>query len=261
MQYSFYDEFTNKTIKLGITGLIDNGYSVGSFEDTVASFSEFISYVKFGWLISVVDPNLKEKIKILNSFDIDFCFGGSLAEKCIASDRLDIFDNMLEKYSPSYIEISNGTVSMDLEYKARFIEKYCKDFKVLSEVGSKDLEVSNKMSPRRWIEEISHDLEAGAYKVITEAREEGTGGMCRDGGELRFGLIEEIIECLNTDDIIFEAPNTEMQGYFINSIGSGVNLSNIPFSSVLNLHTLRVGYRSETFSIHSEGENKDEKSK
>jgi len=251
MKCSFYDEFSGKKIKIGETGLIDNGYPVALFRDFITSFPELFSYVKFGWLTSVVDPNLEEKIKIMDSYNIDFCFGGSLIEKSIISSRMDIFDNLLEKYSPNYIEVSNGSIDIDLDSKAKLIEKYSKDFKVFSEVGSKVLEISNRMSPKKWIEEMENDLEAGAHKVITEAREGGSGGICRDGGEVRFGLIEEIIDStVNVEDIIFEAPNTEMQAYFINLIGSNVNLSNIPFSAILNLYTLRAGYRSETFNLH-----------
>jgi len=255
MNHSFYDEFTGKKIKIGATGLIDNGHSVAFFEDTITSFSDFFSYVKFGWLTSVVDPSLEKKIKILNSLNIDFCFGGSLIEKSIATSRMDIFDNLIEKYSPNYIEISNGSIDIDIDSKARLIEKYSQDFIVFSEVGSKVLEVSNRMFPKKWIEEMKSDLEAGAHKVITEAREGGNGGICRDGGEIRFGLIEEIKESsIDLEDIIFEAPNMQMQTYFINLFGSNVSLANIPFSAILNLYTLRVGYRSETFNISHQQE-------
>ena len=68
------------------------------------------------------------------------------------------------------------------------------EFRVLSEVGFKDSEQSQMLSPAMWIAYIRQDMEAGATKVLLEARESGTSGICRPDGTLRYGLIEEIIE-------------------------------------------------------------------
>ena len=62
---------------------------------------------------------------------------------------------------------------------------------MLSEVGSKDAEVV--FAPYQWVEWIKEELEAGAWKVITEAREGGTAGIFRKDGDMRTGLIDEIV--------------------------------------------------------------------
>ena len=66
---------------------------------------------------------------------------------------------------------------------------------MLAEVGSKDADFI--MAPYVWVEQIERDLEAGAWKVIAEARESGTAGIYRADGEVRTGLIDEIAHAVD----------------------------------------------------------------
>jgi phosphosulfolactate synthase len=118
---------------------------------------------------------------------------------------------------------------------------------VVSEVGFKDAERSERLAPNRWIECIHEDLEAGACLVTLESRESGRSGICRPDGELRFGLIEEILTSdVPAERLLFEAPSTQLQCYFVRRIGSDVNLGNIPSSALLGLETIRLGLRADT---------------
>lgn len=92
-----------------------------------------------------------------------------------------------------YIEISNGTLPMTNKEKAAYIADFSDEFLVLSEVGSKDAELSSRQSSEEWLEYIVEDMEAGAEKVITEARESGTGGICSSSGDVRFQIVDDII--------------------------------------------------------------------
>jgi phosphosulfolactate synthase len=83
--------------------------------------------------------------------------------------------------------------------------------------------------------------------VTLETREGGKGGICRSNGELRYGLIEEILSAkINHGDLLFEAPSTELQTYFVQRVGPDVNLGNIAATDVIPLETIRLGLRSET---------------
>ena len=82
----------------------------------------------------------------------------------------------------THVEISDGTVDIPRERKLELIADFARDFTVLSEVGSKDSAVEY-YAPYEWMEWLKEELEAGAWKVITEAREGGTSGIFRpDGG-------------------------------------------------------------------------------
>lgn len=232
----------------GMNLLIDNGYPIQYFEDIMQSFNDKIDFVKFGWCTALVSNQIEEKIDVLNKYKIKYFFGGTLFEKFLYQNKLDDFRHFLAHYKCDYIEISNGTIDISNKEKCQYIKEFSKDFKVLSEVGLKDSEKSEEMPPKKWIEYMLEDLEAGALKVITEARESGTSGMCRTNGELRIGLFEEVIDSeLNLDDVIFEAPNKKLQTHFIKKVGTNCNLANIAFSDIIGLETLRSGLRSDTF--------------
>ena len=58
--------------------------------------------------------------------------------------------------------------------------------------------------------------------------------------------------------LLFEAPSTELQTYFVTRVGSDVNLGNIASTDVIGLETLRLGLRADTLtasrSAQREGE-------
>jgi phosphosulfolactate synthase len=94
---------------------------------------------------------------------------------------------------------------------------------------------------------MQKELDAGAWKVIGEAREGGTVGLFRDSGEVRQGLVEEILTKIPEEKIIWEAPQKEQQVWFIKLIGTNVNLGNIAPNEFIPLETLRLGLRGDTF--------------
>ncbi|WP_026694186.1 phosphosulfolactate synthase [Peribacillus kribbensis] len=232
----------------GITVLIDNGVPLELFRDSIRSAADYIDYVKFGWGTCLVTPFLEEKMAVLREHDVHFFFGGTLFEKFLSQKKVDEFLNLCHGYHAAFIEISNGTLAISNREKARFIREFSKDFFVFSEVGSKDAQVSMEQDAAQWVEYIQEDLEAGAYKVITEARETGSSGICCSKGEIRDDIIEDILNSgINLKDVIFEAPNKKLQTCFIQRAGSDVNLANIPFADPISLETLRLGLRSDTF--------------
>lgn len=245
-------ERVKKPRDIGLTMLIDNGYPLGYFQDVIESFPEYIDFVKFGWGTSIVTKKIQEKIAILQSNGIDFCMGGTLFEKHFYNNSLEHYKIFLDKHHCQYVEISNGTVFLSNQQKAKYIENFSQDFEIFSEVGLKDISRSENMSSKEWIKCIKEDLAAGAKKVITEAREGGDTGICHGNGELRFELIDEIIYSgVDLDRIVFEAPNKALQLFLIENIGLHCNLANIAFNDVIALETLRLGLRSDSFFIHN----------
>lgn len=242
----------------GLTVLIDGGDPVRHFEDVMESSAEFVDFVKFGWGTSVVTSQLERKIECLQKHNIGFFFGGTLFEKFYSQGKVEDYKAYCRTYGCTHVEISNGTVELSNTEKARYIEEFAADFTVFSEVGYKDSDRSLNLHPARWIQFMREDLNAGAVKVITEARESGTSGICRADGEVRYGLIEEILDSdIPTANIIFEAPNKELQNFFIHKVGSNVNLANVPLHDVIPLETLRLGLRSDTLQLFAQGGHAD----
>ncbi len=226
---------------------IDKGLPLHYFADVVAAGSDYLDFVKFGWGTSVVDRNVRDKIAVLRSEGVDFYFGGTLFEKYVLQNRFDEFRTMCRSYGCTFVEVSNGTIDLDDAAKADYVAELANDFSVISEVGYKDQVKSENMAPHKWIGYIGADLDAGAVLVTLETRESGQGGICRPNGELRFGLIEEILASpISVDRLLFEAPNLELQSYFVTRISPNVNLGNVATTDIIGLETVRLGLRSET---------------
>lgn len=234
----------------GLTVLIDNGVPLKFFQDTISSSDQYIDFVKFGWGTSIVTKHLEKKIACLQENNVDFFFGGTLFEKFVSQNKVRSFEKLLQDFNCKYVEISNGTLDMSNKEKAAYIKEFSKNYTVFSEVGTKDSLKSQCQDASEWVEWILEDLAAGSSKVITEARESGTSGICRTNGEMRMEIIDEILEAgIDLQKIIFEAPSKKMQTAFIKLAGSNVNLANIPFSDPIPLETLRLGLRSDTFYL------------
>jgi phosphosulfolactate synthase len=229
--------------------VIDGGISLWHFADIISSGADYIDFVKFGWGTALVTGDLRAKLNVLRAHEIGFYFGGTLFEKYVLQDRFDDFRKFCLEHRCEYVEVSNGTIAISNSEKASYIRKLADDFTVVSEVGFKDPVRSEELRPGLWAEYIREDLEAGSWLVTLEARESGRSGICRPDGQLRFGLIEDVLASgISQESLLFEAPTTALQAYFVTRLGPDVNLGNIPAQGVLGLETLRLGLRADTLT-------------
>lgn len=237
----------------GITSLIDNGVPTKYFIDVIESDAHLIDIVKFGWCTALVTNDLEKKIECLIKNKVEYYFGGTLFEKALSQNKLDGFYKFLKLYNCKIMEVSDGTLTISSQDKAKHISDFAKEFSVLSEVGKKDINEADQMPISRWIDEIHNDLAAGAKKVILESRESGKSGICDAQGNLRPDLVSSITKSrFRASDAIWEAPNKMLQSSLISTIGPNVNLANIAFGDVVGLETLRLGIRSDTFHLFNE---------
>ncbi len=192
--------------------------------------------------------NLERKLERYREHGIPAVLGGSLTELAIAQDQLERLIAWVKELGLNHFEISDGTIALDHERKLELIGRLAKDFTVLSEVGSKD-DTGAITPPYLWVEQMRQELDAGAWKVIAEGRESGTAGIFRPDGEVREGLIQEIVHEIPRDSILFDAPRKDQQVWFVRRFGADVNLGNVPVGEVLALETLRLGLRSDTMGV------------
>ena len=201
-----------------------------------------------GWATSYVTTHLDQKIKLYQNAGIPCYLGGTLFEAFVIRDQFDDFMRVVDKYNLEHVEVSDGSITMDHDDKCDYIQKISKNYTVLSEVGSKD--AAKIIPPYKWIDQMRTELEAGAWKVIGEARESGNVGLFRDSGEVRQGLVEEILTQIPKDKILWEAPQKSQQVWFIKLCGTNVNLGNIATNEIIPLETIRLGLRGDTFHDH-----------
>ena len=203
-----------------------------------------VDIVKLGWGTALVTANLKPKLELYEEHGIPVVLGGTLTEVAIRQGRVDGLVAWLRELGLRHVEISDGTITLDAAVKRELIERLSREFVVLAEVGSKDADFI--MAPYIWVEQIEGDLDAGAWKVIAEARESGTAGIYRANGEVRTGLIDEIAHAVDPERLIFDAPLQRQQVWLLKRFGTECNLGNIAPDDVLSLETLRLGLRSDT---------------
>ncbi|MGV3528722.1 MAG: phosphosulfolactate synthase [Flavisolibacter sp.] len=237
----------------GLTMVMDKGLSVNEVENFLSISHPHVDIVKLGFGTSFVTPNLKEKLEVYKKYNMPLYFGGTLFEAFLIRNQFEDYISVCKDYGITHMEVSDGSIVIPHAEKCGYIEKLAAVGTVLSEVGSKD--ATHIMPPYKWIELMRDELNAGSTYVIAEAREAGTVGIYRGTGEVREGLVQEILTQIPEEKIIWEAPQKAQQLYFIELIGCNVNLGNIAPSEVLPLESMRIGLRGDTFHMFLKKEN------
>ncbi len=232
----------------GLTMVMDKGLSLGEAANFLSVSNIHTDILKLGFGTSFVTPNLRAKIELYQSHNLPVYFGGTLFEAFIIRNQFEDYLSLCKDYNITMIEVSDGSIEIPHTEKCGYIEKISKFATVLSEVGSKD--AAHIIPPYKWIELMSAELNAGSSYVIAEAREAGNVGIYRGSGEVREGLVQEILTKIPAEKIIWEAPQKAQQLYFLELIGCNVNLGNIAPTEVIPLEAMRIGLRGDTFHLY-----------
>jgi phosphosulfolactate synthase len=241
-------ERTAKPRQSGLTMVMDKGLSAEEAKNFMSAAHPHVDIVKLGFGTSFVTPNLKEKLEIYRAYNVPVYFGGTLFEAFLIRNQFEDYIRVCKDFGISFMEVSDGSINIPHAEKCGYIEKLTKHGTVLSEVGSKD--AAHIIPPYKWIELMKAELEAGSSYVIAEAREAGNVGIYRGSGEVREGLVQEILTQIPAEKIIWEAPQKAQQLYFIELVGCNANLGNIAPSEAIPLETMRIGLRGDTFSLY-----------
>lgn len=241
-------ERTARPRTYGLTMVMDKGLSINEVHNFLSVSAPHVDIVKLGFGTSFVTPNLREKIELYQSHNIPIYFGGTLFEAFLIRNQFEDYIAVCKDYGIQYMEVSDGSITIPHAEKCGYIEKLTKYGTVLSEVGSKD--AAHIIPPYKWIELMRAELEAGSSYVIAEAREAGNVGIYRGSGEVREGLVNEILTQIPGEKIMWEAPQKAQQLYFLELLGCNVNLGNIAPTEVIPLETMRLGLRGDTFDLY-----------
>ncbi len=236
---------TEKPRANGVTMVMDKGISLRQAEDFVNTSAQFVDFIKLGFGTSVISNNLKEKVALYRNAGMKVYVGGTLFEAFVIRNQFNDYLKFITELGLDCAEVSDGSIELAHDQKCEYISKLSKKFTVLSEVGSKEEGVI--IHPARWIKMMHNELEAGAGKVIAEARESGTVGIFHKNGSAHSMLINRIVNKIKLENIIWETPQKSQQVYFLKMFGSNVNLGNIAIDDVIPLETLRLGLRGDTF--------------
>ena len=229
----------------GLTMVMDKGLSLNEAENMVALKSELTDIVKLGFGTSLLTRFIDKKINLYQKSGMMVYTGGTLFEAFVIRNQFDDFCKLMDKLKLEMVEVSDGSISINHDVKCEYIQKLSKNFKVISEIGSKDESII--LDDSQWINFMKKELDAGSWKVIAEAREGGNVGMFDPNGNIKKDLIDKITSNIPVDKILWEAPQKKQQVWFINSFGANVNLGNISPNDIISLECLRLGLRGDTF--------------
>lgn len=231
----------------GRTHVIDRGLGRHAVEDAIEVAADIIDLVKLGWGTSLVAAGVEDRVRTYQQAGIEVCLGGTLVEYAWLTDQLDAYRAWVDRLGIDCVEVSDGTIEMPEDAKLGMIADFARDFTVWSEVGSKDADTI--VSPSKWVAAARRELDAGATGVILEGRETGTAGLYRQSGELRMGLVDDLLASgVGTHELVFEAPGKTGQVWLLGKVGPDVSLANIRPDDAVAVETLRLGLRSDTLA-------------
>ena len=239
-------ERPNKPRNEGLTMVMDKGLSLNEAENMVALKSDLTDIVKLGFGTSILTKNIAEKIKLYQESGMMVYTGGTLFEAFIIRNQFDDYCKLMDTLKLDMVEVSDGSMFIEHDKKCEYIQKLASNYRVISEIGSKDESVTIKNSD--WIKFMKKELDAGSWKVIAEAREGGNVGVFYKNGLVKNDLIQEITKQISVTEILWEAPQKQQQVWFINNFGANVNLGNISPNDIISLECLRLGLRGDTFN-------------
>jgi phosphosulfolactate synthase len=234
----------------GITMMLDKGMGPNMVEDFLEISGPYVDFAKLGWGTSAIHERelIKYKVDTYLSNDIIPYPGGTLFELAYIKDKFNEFLNEADELGFKAIEISDGTVDITQGERERIIgEVRDAGFMALTEVGKKDPKKDHHFTALDRVNLVRLDLDAGADKVIIEAREGGKGlGIYNDNGNVKEEDVQVLEDNLDVKKLIWEAPQKNQQAYLILKFGSNVNLGNISPDEITALETMRRGLRGDT---------------
>tara|TARA_B110000003_G_scaffold274067_1_gene313089 strand:+ start:1049 stop:1810 length:762 start_codon:yes stop_codon:yes gene_type:complete len=238
-------ERTKKPRENGLTMMMDKGLSINDTKNFIDTCKSYVDIVKLGFGTSAIYPNIIKKIKLYKNAGITVYLGGTLFEAFVTRGMFKQYKELLESWQLTTCEVSDGCISIPHQEKCKYISDLANNYRVLSEIGSKDENIV--IESEEWVRLMQDELQAGAWKVIAEAREGGNVGVFNKKGNIRINLIDKIIKNIPNENILWEAPKKSQQVWFIDHVGSNVNLGNIAYDEVIPLECLRIGLRGDTF--------------
>lgn len=240
-----------KPRNVGITMVLDKGMNLAETKEWLTTTVNYVDLLKFTFGTSALYPEelLSAKIQLLRAFGVGVFTGGTLLEIAVLQGKTKEFLNRTVELGFNYLEVSDGTISMDLHTRGRIIDLARQlNLRVISEVGKKSPEEGPMTKILR--ETAGFDLEHGVELVIIEGREAGKGvGVYGPNGEIEESHVEYLMEYIAPQKILWETPLKEQQVEFIKRFGSNANLGNIAPSEVIPLEALRLGLRSDTLHL------------
>jgi phosphosulfolactate synthase len=199
------------------------------------------------WMIADQSAT-RSKLSAARAAGVPASAGGGPYEVAVAQRQLPAYLELCADVGFDAIECGAGFTDPDVA-PAEVVEMAAeRGLKVDYELGDKhggefDVDVVSELirEGHRW-------LEAGAQRLVVEARESAAGiGLFDVGGAVNTDLAERFVSEFGLSTLVFEAPSKPSQFALLDHFGPAVRLANIPLNELLRVEIYRRGLHSDAF--------------
>ncbi len=237
----------------GLNIMYDHGISLRELE-SLFMHAEHIDALEIGYGPAFLVDDLKERVSLCKAHNITPFLTGFVFEVFKVRDKVNDYISMCKDINLKTFQVSDTCIQLSHYEKCVYIEKLSKHGTVYTRVGSQD--AAHIIPPYKWIESMNAEISAGASLVFAESREAGNVGIYRGGGEVREGLVHEMVQHIPQEKIVWDTPHIAQQLYFIELLGGQCNCSRIKPELLLGFEAMRLGLSPRTFYLFF---NKEEK--
>jgi len=223
----------------GLNVIADRGWGMNRVNDVLEMAGEYVDWVKIGIGAFRLQSEdfLRSKLDLFQENDVKVFFAGDVTEAALLQGLSKEFYAEVKRLGADAVEVSSAQMSMSLDDKCGLI-KMAKDagLDVVGEAGQKGKD--DWTNSQNYIyKQTEAFFEAGAWKVLYQG--EGITEGVEDNKE---DLLMNIAARFDIKDLIFQAKDGKSQGWFISTLGNGVNLD-IDDDQVIDVELMRRNIR------------------
>jgi phosphosulfolactate synthase len=161
---------------------------------------------------------------------------------------------MCEALGVDCIEAGEGFTQLNVSAKQTLTMARDHGLDVQFEIGRKNDGTFTPQRVRELVGQGREWLEAGAVRLVIEARESAQGiGLFDARGELRKDLVDMLVDELPLEVLCFEAPTKASQFALLKHLGPEVVLSNVRLEELLRVEVFRRGLHADSYGHHQLG--------
>ncbi len=218
-------------------------------QDLLETMGAYVDGFKFGGGSFALMPGrvVKELIELCHAHDVLVSTGGFIEHVLTQGpDAVDRYIRACKELGFDIVEISSGFISLPTDDWLRLVEKVqAAGLRAKPEVGiqfgaggastAAELEVEGTRDPGWPIIQARRFLDAGAYMVMIESE-----GITENVQTWRTDVVAGIVGALGLEQVMFEAADSEVFGWYVKNYGPEVNLF-VDHSQIVELESLRSG--------------------
>jgi phosphosulfolactate synthase len=228
----------------------DPGYDPATLEGHIQQSGHLIGTVKISmacWMVAD-EAASRRKIEAVTKRGIPAVAGGGPFEVAVAQGALPEYLDLCADMGITRIECGEGFTELDLKPEVIAEQAGQRDLEVEFELGEKHGGSFTDEATQELIEDGKRWLQAGAVRLVVEARESAEDvGLFSSGGEFDGRQADRLAEAFGLEQLLFEAPNKASQFALIDHFGPTVQLGNVRLEEVLRVEIYRRGLHSDAF--------------